>query len=278
MMLTTSSGVLSPSFNQYLSSQNGQSSSTSLPAPHATYNYQNSCNTSYNYSYNTTSGSKVSKELQFLQSAINEADLTDSYHSLNATTSQHTNLMAPQGSAMANSSSYSPAVAHHSYSYNNRYPSYHETHQTMLPPPTMQHHPSDSTSIDYLFQMQHELASQQRELKIMEQHTSESLKLLHLNLTKLAKKFDSFETNVLGRIRIQSSIDQVKKSNPVKRPYCLSDSETTKTDNSKRVKKKTSEDTTSDDMTIEMINSKIQTIRKSFFMSWFVRTELFYLF
>ena len=47
--------------------------------------------------------------------------------------------------------------------------------------------------IEAILQMQNELVDQQKELKSIEGETMEQLRLLHQNISRLAKKFDSFE-------------------------------------------------------------------------------------
>jgi hypothetical protein len=51
-------------------------------------------------------------------------------------------------------------------------------------------------NIETILQMQCELLDQQKELKNIELETMEHLRLLNQNISKLAKKFDSFEMTI----------------------------------------------------------------------------------
>lgn len=70
-------------------------------------------------------------------------------------------------------------------------------------------------NVETILQMQCELLDHQRELKTIEMETIEQLKLLHRNVTRLAKKFDLLEKNfnVTNDIVIDSDNQQKKKLN-----------------------------------------------------------------
>lgn len=107
----------------------------------------------------------MNKELQFLQTAINEAGLTDLYAHPSSTNGSTGSTGAGPGSAS------------------------NTHHHVTLPA-------GDMTNIETILAMQCELLEHQRELKQIEYEQIEQLRQLHSNLNRLSKKFDSFETIV----------------------------------------------------------------------------------
>jgi hypothetical protein len=108
---------------------------------------------------NSQGNSTNNKEWQFLQTAISEAGLTDFYHTYTG-----------------NSNSDSQAK---------------QQQQQTTSLVTM-----NEVNIEAILQMQCELLDQQKELKSIEMDTLEQLKQLHTNISRLARKFDAFETSV----------------------------------------------------------------------------------
>ena len=108
------------------------------------------------------------KEWQYLQTVINDAGLTDMYQ-------PYTDLTQPivQTTNLANSL--------------NKFISSSNTVVTV-----------NDMNIETILQMQCELLDQQKELKVIELETMEHLKQLNQNISKLAKKFDSFEMSLSG--------------------------------------------------------------------------------
>lgn len=106
------------------------------------------------------------KEWQFLQTAINEANLSDFYHS-------------PEQQQSANNST-STVI---------------KLNNLTTPVSTATNIVTVSDmNIETILQMQCDLLEQQKELKSIELETMEQLRLLQQNIGKLTRKFDSFET------------------------------------------------------------------------------------
>ena len=119
----------------------------------------------------------INKEWQFLQSAINEAGLTDFYQTYNDLTST-SSTPTPR----TTSSSQNPSVVS-----------------------------VNDMNIETILQMQCELLDQQKELKSIELETMDQLRLLQQNIGKLSKKFDNFESSLNSLYGSNSSI-----MNPIK--------------------------------------------------------------
>lgn len=126
---------------------------------------------------------KLTKDLQILQTAISEAGLNDVYQ-----INQNSPLIIRNNSATHSTAS--------SINNNNNGNSY-----ITLTTPTNNTNlvTVSDMNIETILQMQCELLEQQKELKNIEIETMEQLKLLHQNINRLAKKFDSFE-NVISNI------------------------------------------------------------------------------
>ena len=115
-----------------------------------------------------SNASNKNKEWQYLQTVINDAGLTDMYQ-------PYTDMTQPiaQTTNLANSL--------------NKFISNSNTVVTV-----------NDMNIETILQMQCELLDQQKELKVIELETMEHLKQLNQNISKLAKKFDSFEMSLSG--------------------------------------------------------------------------------
>ena len=149
-----------------------------------------------------TPGSANNKEWQFLQTAINEAGLSDLYQTYS------NDITSPNGAS--NSSNLKP----HMYTSNS--PSLNSTNLSG-------HHyrvTVNDMNIETILQMQCELLDQQKELKLIETDTLEQLRLLHTNISRLAKKFDSFEAIVASKK--ESSSHSSPSKSVQQQPYSLS--------------------------------------------------------
>lgn len=121
---------------------------------------------------------KLNKELQFLQKAINEAGLTDFYQTL--TQSSSNDVQSP----LLSSSSASSTSSKTNYS------------------------PNCDANLETILQMQCELIDLQKELKTIEYETMDQLKMLHQNLNRLSKKFDNFENTILNYTSQSANVPQ----------------------------------------------------------------------
>jgi hypothetical protein len=121
---------------------------------------------------------KLTKDLQILQSAISEAALNDVYQ---------INPNSPL--IIRNNSAITPTTNSNGNSYITLTTPTNNTNVVTV----------SDMNIETILQMQCELLEQQKELKNIEIETMEQLKLLHQNINRLAKKFDSFE-NVISNI------------------------------------------------------------------------------
>lgn len=125
------------------------------------------------------------KEWQFLQTAINEAGLTDFYQTYNdlanGSTVMSTQAQASGSSKFGNSSMSSSLAAS---------PAPHQTAQLVT---------VTDLNIETILQMQCELLDQQKELKNIELETMDHLRQLHQNINRLASKLDSFELSFQGQ-------------------------------------------------------------------------------
>ena len=139
----------------------------------------NNNNSSVNSSSPSANKSKSNKDWQFLQTAINEASLNDYYPEQTSSTVIKLNNLTPLAS-------------------NNN-----STNTSITPPTTTTTTTSiqannivsvSDVNIETILQMQCDLLEQQKELKSIELDTMEQLKLLQQNISKLTRKFDSFET------------------------------------------------------------------------------------
>jgi len=110
----------------------------------------------------------INKELQFLQTAISEAGLTDFYQTFNhqSTTPTISSINCPN-SATSNK------------------------------PNIIQ---VNDVNLETILQMQCQLLDQQKELKSIELETMEQLRRLHENINRLSRKFDSFQVIVSDQI------------------------------------------------------------------------------
>ena len=133
-------------------------------------------------SQNNNNNYRPGKDVQFLQNVLSEADLSDLYQTLTNSTDLNTN------NTNGSKSSYS-------FSGNSQQ--------------VAQSQQSNEMTIENIMQMQTELLEQQKDLKAIENVTMDQLKLLQLNLTRLAKKFDSFENVVFNHM----SNSKVSKDN-----------------------------------------------------------------
>ncbi len=131
--------------------------------------------------------SKSNKDWQFLQTAINEASLNDYYPEQTSSTVIKLNNLTPLAS---NNNSTNTTIT-------NPTPSTPTTTTTTTNTTSIQANNIVSVSdvnIETILQMQCDLLEQQKELKSIELDTMEQLKLLQQNISKLTRKFDSFET------------------------------------------------------------------------------------
>jgi hypothetical protein len=131
----------------------------------------------------------MNKELQFLQTAINEAGLGDFNQTMN------------NGATQANNNNNNNQLHHQQQQQQSQTnvstSELTDTSSTTTTTPnvtTVITTGATTTNIETVLQMQCALLDQQKELKAIEYETMEQLKLLHQNLNRLAKKFDSFET------------------------------------------------------------------------------------
>jgi len=121
------------------------------------------------------------KEWQFLQTAINEAGLTDFYQTYNELTN----------SSCSNVGS----TALQQISTVNKFGS-NSNQADCLNLNNAQQLASNELNIETILQMQSELLEQQKELKNIELETMDHLQQLHHNISRLASKFDLFELNL----------------------------------------------------------------------------------
>lgn len=157
-------------------------------------------------SHNTTNNNSVSsnqKEWQFLQTAINEAGLTDFYQTYNDLANTSTSLTAGNNHT-ASCGNHQLGVTKTNGQHQNQNQHHSSFHSSLSSSPSPHHQtsqPSQPTSlvtvsdlnIETILQMQCELLDQQKELKTIELETMDHLRQLHQNITKLAGKFESFE-------------------------------------------------------------------------------------
>lgn len=110
----------------------------------------------------------INKELQFLQTAISEAGLTDFYQTFNhqSTTPTISSINCPNST-------------------------------TSNKPNIIQ---VNDVNLETILQMQCQLLDQQKELKSIELETMEQLRRLHENINRLSRKFDSFQVIVSDHI------------------------------------------------------------------------------
>jgi hypothetical protein len=137
---------------------------------------------------------KLTKDLQILQTAITEAGLSDVYQ------------INPNSPLIIRNNSSSTASSTTSNINNNSY--------ITLTTPTNNTNvvTVSDMNIETILQMQCELLEQQKELKNIEIETMEQLKLLHQNINRLAKKFDSFE-NVISNINKLTTANNTNATN-----------------------------------------------------------------
>jgi len=115
------------------------------------------------------------KTWQFIESAIGEVTMVNDFYSGGS----HLNMVNSQSHVAAQSSTAQRTLVRngHNNIMNNSNSS------------------NDNMNIETILQMQCELIDQQKELKSIEMETIEQLKMLHRNVSVLAKKFDMFEQN-----------------------------------------------------------------------------------
>lgn len=137
---------------------------------------------------------KINKELQFLQAAIGESGLiSDLFHTFQMSSHTPTATATPSQPSLLLKSERSYATVTSSGAVIQ-----HED-ALALEQHEYQHVLEVSEAhMDTVLHMQSELVEQQKELRSIESETMEQLKLLHANIGKLAKKFDSFEVVISG--------------------------------------------------------------------------------
>jgi hypothetical protein len=167
---------------QQLTSMNSAGSGLATSTPSHLINNNNGVDANNN-STNSMNNHRINKELQFLQSAINEADLSDLYQTLtNASTSSN------EMNTSASSSNNSISVNNNIHAAKNSYGSFQPGAN------------SDHGDMSMIVQMQGELIDQHKELRSIEHQTMEQLRVLQMNLNRLARRFDSFECTVLNHV------------------------------------------------------------------------------
>jgi len=142
------------------------------------------------------------KEWQFLQTAINEAGLTDFYQTYNELTNS-TGINAIQ--IPLNSSSIHSKFNNISSGSNN------ENEFSSMQQSSEQLASVSNHSIETILQMQSELLEQQKELKNIELETMDHLQQLHHNISRLASKFDLFELSLQTQLNnnLQHSFNNI---------------------------------------------------------------------
>jgi hypothetical protein len=139
------------------------------------------------------------KELQFLQTAISEAGISDFYQAYNNNNSNNNSNASlnttPNVSGAGNGAQDQPQILLKS---SNSFVTITSSGMVQQPAQIPAHLVNNviavsDSNIEAILQMQSEYLEHQKELKTIEGETMEQLRLLHQNIGRLAKKFDSFE-------------------------------------------------------------------------------------
>lgn len=155
----------------------------------------------------TSNGAKLNKELQFLQTAISESGIQDLYQSfqINNLQQQQQQHHQTQPSLLLKSNNNFITITSNGIIQHDTLNLDQHEYQNVIQVSDM--------NIETILQMQHDLLEQQKELKTIEAETMEQLRLLHNNISKLAKKFDSFEIVISN---LNENQDNCQKSNKLK--------------------------------------------------------------
>lgn len=137
------------------------------------------------------------KELQFLQTAISEAGISDFYQAYNNSNNNSNASLntTPNVSGAGNGAQDQPQILLKS---SNNFVTITSSGMVQQPSQIPTHLVNNviavsDSNIEAILQMQNEYLEHQKELKTIEGETMEQLRLLHQNIGRLAKKFDSFE-------------------------------------------------------------------------------------
>lgn len=144
------------------------------------------------------------KEWQFLQTAINEAGLTDFYQTYNDLANTSCNVVATNNNNITSLGNAKLTDGQHQVTSlscgSNSTPIANQNVVTV-----------SDLNIETILQMQCELLEQQKELKTIELETMEHLRQLHQNINKLSSKFECFELSLNGQLNntqlVQSSLN-----------------------------------------------------------------------
>jgi hypothetical protein len=152
-------------------------------------------------------GAKLNKELQFLQTAISESGIQDLYQTFQINNLQQQQQQQQQQHTqpsllLKSNNNFITITCNGIIQHDTLNLDQHE-YQNVIQVSDM--------NIEAIVQMQHDLIEQQKELKTIEAETMEQLRLLHNNISKLAKKFDSFEI-VIGNLNDTQDIANNQKS------------------------------------------------------------------
>jgi hypothetical protein len=190
-----------------------ESSVVNLPASSSSTNLQQQQASILNANGNITipnghhiiiTENKLNKELQFLQTAITDAGLTDLYQTMNS--NQTSPLIIRSNS---NNTSYVTLTPTNSNIISTSNNINNNTGHNVVTVSDM--------NIETILQMQCELLEQQKELKNIEIETMEQLKLLHQNINRLSKKFDSFENviSTINKVTPTNNFNSINNNNNV---------------------------------------------------------------
>jgi hypothetical protein len=139
--------------------------------------------------------SKLNKELQFLQAAISESGMSDMYQTFQINNTSSTNSQQP--SLLLKSNNNFITITSNGIIQHDNLNLSQQEYQNVIQ--------VTDGNIETVLQMQHELVEQQKEMKSIESETMEQLKLLQTNITKLAKKFESFEVLIANLNQLNNS-------------------------------------------------------------------------
>jgi hypothetical protein len=188
-----------------MSSTSNPTVSTPTSAHLSTHNTGMDVNNNTN-THHTMSNHRINKELQFLQSAINEADLSDLYQTLTNTSASSSNELNTSASSSNNSINANNNI--HSSSHHASKVAAASSGSGGYASSFQQHQHGEPSDMNMIVQMQGELIDQHKELRTIEHQTMEQLRVLQSNLNRLAKRFDSFECTVLNHVSRASSRSQ----------------------------------------------------------------------